>query len=31
MVRDATGAIIQNAQVTLQNTGTQNTLVASVD
>jgi hypothetical protein len=31
MVRDATGAIIQNAQVTLQNTGTQTTLVAMVD
>ena len=31
MVRDATGAIIQNAHVTLQNTGTQTTLVAMVD
>ena len=31
MVRDATGAVIQNAQVTLQNTGTQTTLVAMVD
>ena len=31
MVRDATGAIIQNARVTLQNTGTQTTLVAMVD
>jgi hypothetical protein len=31
MVRDATGAIIQNAQVKLENTGTQTTLVAMVD
>jgi hypothetical protein len=31
MVRDATGAIIQNAQVTLENTGTRATLVAMVD
>jgi len=31
VVRDATGAIIQNAQVTLKNTGTQTTLVAMVD
>ena len=31
IVRDATGAIVQDAQVTLQNTGTQTTLVAMVD
>lgn len=31
VVRDATGAVIQNAQVILENTGTQSTLVAKVD
>ena len=31
MVRDSTGAIIQDAQVTLENTGTQATQVATVD
>ncbi|MGO8759130.1 MAG: carboxypeptidase regulatory-like domain-containing protein [Terracidiphilus sp.] len=30
-VRDATGAIVQDAKVTLQNTGTQSTLIAMVD
>jgi hypothetical protein len=31
IVRDATGAIVQDAQVTLENTGTQATLVAMAD
>lgn len=31
IVRDATGAIVQNAHVTLENTGTQATLVAEAD
>lgn len=31
VVRDSTGAIIQNAKVTLEDTGTQATLVATVD